>query len=99
MYKELMLLGLLAAHPMYGQQIREVIELHHDAFASFIKKPTMYYQLDRLVAEGLLRLQQAGARHCSLYVDGLNETRAFDVYRKLGFDLAFETEVWEATFR
>jgi len=25
--------------------------------------------------------------------------RAFDAYRKLGFELAFETEVWEATFR
>ena len=52
-----------------------------------------------LVAEGMLRLQEAGGRHCSLYVDGLNETRASDAYRKLGFDLAFETEVWEATFR
>ncbi|MFI5271575.1 MAG: PadR family transcriptional regulator [Ktedonobacterales bacterium] len=57
MYKELMLLGLLAEHPMYGQQIREVIELHHDAFATFIKKPTMYYQLDRLVAEGFLEVR------------------------------------------
>jgi DNA-binding PadR family transcriptional regulator len=57
MYKELMLLGLLAEHPMYGQQIREVIERHHDAFASFIKKPTMYYQLDRLVAQGLLEVR------------------------------------------
>jgi GNAT superfamily N-acetyltransferase len=52
-----------------------------------------------LVAESLLRLRKAGARHASLYVDGLNETRAFDAYRKLGFELAFETEVWEATFR
>lgn len=52
-----------------------------------------------LVAEGLRRLRIAGARHCSLYVDGLNETRAFDAYRKLGFALAFETEVWEASFR
>lgn len=57
MYKELMLLGLLAEHPMYGQQIREVIERHHDAFASFLKKPTMYYQLDRLAAEGLLEVR------------------------------------------
>jgi DNA-binding PadR family transcriptional regulator len=57
MYKELMLLGLLAQRPMYGQQIREVIEVHHDAFASFIKKPTMYYQLDRLVSEGLLEVR------------------------------------------
>lgn len=57
MYKELMLLGLLAEHPMYGQQIREVIELHHNAFASFLKKPTMYYQLDRLAADGLLEVR------------------------------------------
>ena len=52
-----------------------------------------------LVAESLLRLRRAGARHASLYVDGLNETRAFDAYRKLGFELAFETEVWEANLR
>jgi ribosomal protein S18 acetylase RimI-like enzyme len=52
-----------------------------------------------LVAEGLGRLRKAGARHASLYVDGMSEFRAFDAYRRLGFDLAFETEVWEATFR
>jgi ribosomal protein S18 acetylase RimI-like enzyme len=52
-----------------------------------------------LVAEALVRLRTGGARHCSLYVDGLNETRAFDAYRKLGFELAFESEVWEASFR
>lgn len=51
-----------------------------------------------LVAEGLIRLREAGARHSSLYVDGWNETRAFDAYGKLGFALAFESEVWEATF-
>lgn len=49
-----------------------------------------------LVAETLLRLRRAGARHASLYVDGQNPTGAFDAYRKLGFKLAFETEVWEA---
>jgi ribosomal protein S18 acetylase RimI-like enzyme len=52
-----------------------------------------------LVAEGLRRLRKAGARHASLYVDGMSEFRAFDTYRKLGFELAFETEVWEATFQ
>jgi ribosomal protein S18 acetylase RimI-like enzyme len=51
-----------------------------------------------LVAEGLHRLRRAGARHASLYVDGMSQFRAFDAYRKLGFELAFETEVWEATF-
>lgn len=52
-----------------------------------------------LVAEGLHRLRAAGARHGSLYVDGQSQTRAFDAYRKLGFELAFEAEVWEATFQ
>ncbi|HEV2036617.1 MAG TPA: GNAT family N-acetyltransferase [Candidatus Dormibacteraeota bacterium] len=52
-----------------------------------------------LVAEALRRLRHGGARHASLYVDGWNQTRAFDGYRKLGFELAFEAEVWEATFR
>jgi ribosomal protein S18 acetylase RimI-like enzyme len=51
-----------------------------------------------LVAEGIGRLRHAGARCASLYVDGWNQTRAYDVYRKLGFEVAFEAEVWEATF-
>ena len=51
-----------------------------------------------LVAESLRRLEVAGARHASLYVDGDSQTRAYDVYRKLGFDVAFEYEVWEASF-
>lgn len=52
-----------------------------------------------LVAESLLRLREAGAGSASLYVDGWNHTRAYDAYRKLGFALAFESEVWEATFQ
>ena len=52
-----------------------------------------------LVSEALLRLHRAGARHASLYVDARNPMRAYDAYTKLGFELAFETEVWEATFR
>jgi predicted GNAT family acetyltransferase len=52
-----------------------------------------------LVAEALFRLHLAGACHASLYVDGQNPTRAFDAYSKLGFELAFETEVWEARLR
>lgn len=51
-----------------------------------------------LVAESLVRLKAAGARHASLYVDGLNPTHAADAYRKLGFEVSFEAEVWEATF-
>jgi ribosomal protein S18 acetylase RimI-like enzyme len=52
-----------------------------------------------LVAEALQRLHRSGARCASLYVDGWNPTRAYDAYGKLGFELAFETEVWEATLR
>ncbi|HWO45151.1 MAG TPA: GNAT family N-acetyltransferase [Methylomirabilota bacterium] len=52
-----------------------------------------------LVAEALCRLQAEGARSASLYVDGWNHTRAFDAYSKLGFALAFESEVWEANLR
>jgi ribosomal protein S18 acetylase RimI-like enzyme len=49
-----------------------------------------------LVAELLNRLREDGARAASLYVDGWNHTRAFEAYGKLGFKLAFESEVWEA---
>jgi len=52
-----------------------------------------------LVAELLRRLHGEGARSASLYVDGWNHTRAFDAYSKLGFALAFESEVWEANLR
>jgi ribosomal protein S18 acetylase RimI-like enzyme len=51
-----------------------------------------------LVAEVLSRLRDSGAQHGSLYVDGWSGTRAYDAYRKLGFEVAFEAEVWEATF-
>jgi DNA-binding PadR family transcriptional regulator len=58
MYKQLMLLGLLLEKPMYGQQIREVIETHHDLFADYIKKPTIYYQLERLNLDGYLEIRR-----------------------------------------
>jgi ribosomal protein S18 acetylase RimI-like enzyme len=51
-----------------------------------------------LVTEMLPRLRQAGARSASLYVDALNPTGAPLLYRDLGFEVAFETEVWEAVF-
>ncbi|WP_161977398.1 PadR family transcriptional regulator [Dictyobacter kobayashii] len=58
MYKQVMLLGVLLEKPMYGQQIREFIEAHHDLFANHIKKPTIYYQLERLVADGYLEIRR-----------------------------------------
>lgn len=51
-----------------------------------------------LVAEVLHRLRSAGARHASLYVDGNSPMHAYDVYRRLGFEVTFEAEVWEATY-
>lgn len=51
-----------------------------------------------LVAESLARLKAAGAVTASLYVDGKNEQRAADLYSKLGFEVTFDTTVWEATF-
>ena len=58
MYKQVMLLGLLLEKPMYGQQIREVIERHHNLFADFIKKPTIYYQLERLTQDNYLEVRR-----------------------------------------
>lgn len=52
-----------------------------------------------LVAEALQRLRASGASSASLYVDGWNQTRAFDAYTRLGFELSFESEVWEAVFQ
>jgi GNAT superfamily N-acetyltransferase len=49
-----------------------------------------------LTAEGLRRLRGHNARSASLYVDGLNPTRAYDVYRRLGFEVGYEYEVFEA---
>ena len=51
-----------------------------------------------LVTESLARLKAAGAVTASLYVDGKNEHRAADLYSELGFEVTFDTTVWEATF-
>jgi ribosomal protein S18 acetylase RimI-like enzyme len=52
-----------------------------------------------LTAEALRRLRRHGAASASLYVDGLNPTRAYDVYGRLGFTVAFQYEVYETEFR
>jgi len=49
-----------------------------------------------LTAEGLRRLRDLRARSASLYVDGLNPTRAYDLYRALGFEIGFAYDVYEA---
>ncbi|MBO0684651.1 MAG: GNAT family N-acetyltransferase [Candidatus Dormibacteraeota bacterium] len=48
-----------------------------------------------LAAEGLRRVRQHGAASASLYVDGLNPTRAYDVYRRMGFEVGYRYEVFE----
>lgn len=52
-----------------------------------------------LTAEALRRLRRRGARSGSLYVDALNPTRAFDVYGRLGFVVAFQYDVLEVVLR
>ena len=51
-----------------------------------------------LTAESLRRLKARGAASASLYVDGQNADRAYDIYRRLGFEIGVETEVWEKRF-
>jgi ribosomal protein S18 acetylase RimI-like enzyme len=50
-----------------------------------------------LLVEALRRLRRRGAQIVSLYVDGLNTTGAATVYHRLGFQIGFEYEVFEAT--
>jgi ribosomal protein S18 acetylase RimI-like enzyme len=48
-----------------------------------------------LTAAALRRLRGRGAASASLYVDGLNPTRAYDVYNRLGFRVAYQYDVFE----
>jgi ribosomal protein S18 acetylase RimI-like enzyme len=52
-----------------------------------------------LTAAALRRLRRRGAASASLYVDGLNPTRAYDVYGRLGFAVAFQYDVFEVEFK
>ncbi len=52
-HKQLMLLGMLLRQPMYGYQLKELIDTHLD-FYSDLKKPNLYYLLDRMAADGYL---------------------------------------------
>jgi ribosomal protein S18 acetylase RimI-like enzyme len=52
-----------------------------------------------LTAEALRRLRRHRAASASLYVDGLNPTRAYDVYGRLGFSVAFQYDVFELDLR
>ena len=52
-----------------------------------------------LTAEAMRRLRRHGAASSSLYVDGLNPTRAYDVYGRLGYSVAFQYDVYELSLR
>jgi hypothetical protein len=52
-----------------------------------------------LTAAALGRLRGRGAASASLYVDGLNPTRAYDVYSRLGFSVAYQYDVFEQEYR
>jgi ribosomal protein S18 acetylase RimI-like enzyme len=52
-----------------------------------------------LTAEALRRLRRHGAACSSLYVDGLNPTRAYDVYGRLGYTVAYQYDVYEVRLR
>lgn len=52
-----------------------------------------------LTVEALRRFRLSRARSASLYVDGMNPTHAYDLYRRLGFEVAYQYEVFEAQNR
>jgi ribosomal protein S18 acetylase RimI-like enzyme len=51
-----------------------------------------------LTGEALRRLRERGAASASLYVDASNPTRAYDLYRRLGFEVAYEFDVFEVSW-
>lgn len=62
MHKVLLLLGLLLQGPRYGYELHQIVRAHGELYAD-LKKANLYYLLDRLAAEGYLRVQaEAGTR-------------------------------------
>jgi mycothiol synthase len=51
-----------------------------------------------LTAEALRRLRDNGAASGSLYVDALNPTRAYELYRRLGFEVGYVFDVFEVSW-
>jgi DNA-binding PadR family transcriptional regulator len=63
MERQLLLLGLLLNENMHGYQLNEKIE-HTLGFYTDLKKPTLYYTLDKLEKQGFIRpeVEQEGNR-------------------------------------
>src|SRR5215471_15959247 len=62
MHKVLLLLGLLLHGPRYGYELHQIVRAHGELYAD-LKKANLYYLLDRLAADGDLRVQaEVGTR-------------------------------------
>ncbi len=62
MHKTLLILGLLQNGPLHGYDLHRIVQAHGDIYAD-LKKPNLYYLLDRMAAEGLLHVHaETGAR-------------------------------------
>ncbi|HZR40221.1 MAG TPA: PadR family transcriptional regulator [Ktedonobacteraceae bacterium] len=62
MHKVLLLLGMLLRKPLYGYEMHRIIRAHGELYAD-LKKGNLYYLLDRLAADGYLRVEaEAGTR-------------------------------------
>ena len=56
MHKILLLLGLLLRRPLHGYELHRIVRAHGELYAD-LKKGNLYYLLDRLAAEGYLKVQ------------------------------------------
>jgi len=63
MHKELLILGFVGnSKPISGYDLHRIVRAHGELFTD-LKKPNMYYLLDRLAKEGYLRVRaEAGRR-------------------------------------
>lgn len=63
MHKELLILGFVGnSGPISGYDLHRIVRAHGELFTD-LKKPNMYYLLERLAKQGFLRVRpQAGAR-------------------------------------
>lgn len=56
MHKALLLLGLLLQGPRHGYELHQIVRAHGELYAD-LKKPNLYYLLDRLASEGYLSVR------------------------------------------
>jgi DNA-binding PadR family transcriptional regulator len=62
MHKRLLILGLLLGGPLTGYDLHRVIAAHGEIYRD-LKKPNLYYLLDRMAQEGLVEMNaETGAR-------------------------------------